>query len=58
MILFKWHKLPSSKGRSDSIHGEATRYDSKSNSRMVGPGTERHSRLEANLSAMDIDEFF
>lgn len=30
----------------------------KSNAEWWGQVTERHSRLEANLSAMDIDEFF
>lgn len=30
----------------------------KSNTEWWGQVTERHSRLEANLSAMDIDEFF
>lgn len=30
----------------------------KSNTEWWGQETERHSRLEANLSMMDIDEFF
>ena len=30
----------------------------KSNTEWWGQETERHSRLEANLSVMDIDEFF
>lgn len=30
----------------------------KSNKEWWGQETERHSRLEANLSVMDIDEFF